>query len=174
MIVGDLRGSEETIAAEKRVEGRDHPRGGTVIIGERQDLLGQLDRRTIGPDVGTAETVDRLLRIADHEQEVVARGELRAEERIEDLPLGGIGVLRFVDEAGPVVLLQEATEAEALRGVAQRHLQAADELVEGDHRSVFEATGHITAKVFESRVQFGVRAHYQRLRGGLDRMKFHL
>ena len=40
---------------------------------------------------------------------MLIRGRLGAEERVEDLPLGGVRILGFVDQTGLVVLLEETT-----------------------------------------------------------------
>src|SRR5207245_10059019 len=56
----------------------------------------------VGTDVGAAETIDRLLRVADDEQ---LAGHVVGEQQ-QDLGLDGIGVLELVDEDADELRLQ--------------------------------------------------------------------
>ena len=97
--------------------------------------LGELDD---APRLGTAEGVDRLVGVADGDEVAAPAG-----EQLEELHLGGIGVLVLVDEqpARPLPLLTEQLRVvvelgdrlpDQLRGVVPRGVTAADRRESGD------------------------------------------
>ncbi len=67
-------------------------------------------------DVGTAESVNRLLRIADEDQRLA----LGIEGTAHDVPLHGVGVLELVDENDIEALPQAGPRHGATHGIAQR------------------------------------------------------
>ena len=73
-------------------------------------------------DVGAAEPVDRLLRIAD-------RDEVAVEDGGESTPLHGVGVLELVDHHQLVAAAQCGHGRRARDGMMHRVVQACDELV---------------------------------------------
>ena len=88
-----------------------------------------MKRAQVGPDVGPAERVDGLLRIA-HEHERPARTGLTEESR-EDLPLDGVRVLELVDEHD----LESISQGLADRGCPltdERVAQLGQHVVEAD------------------------------------------
>ena len=89
--------------------------------------------------VGALETVDRLLEVADHEQCPPAGvrrprpAEIFPRERIDDRPLVGVGILRFIDKdmVGPAVELVAHPFAHPRR--IEQAAGPADEIVEIGH-----------------------------------------
>ena len=82
-----LRGDEQTRAEPTRGPQRDH-------LGRGAAGLGELGREVEdSAHVGTAEAVDRLVRVADHGQVAAVAG-----DRLEKGDLTGVGVLVLVDE----------------------------------------------------------------------------
>ena len=84
--------------------------------------------------IGTAESVDRLLRIADEDQTL-----LTEERRLQHRPLRGVGVLELIDEHGVVAF------ANALRDRTRRSAfslypfgQARQHRVEGEHAAALD------------------------------------
>ena len=67
-----------------------------------------------------------------------------------------------------VALAALAAQVHNLPCDAQGHLQAADQLIERDHRGVLETTGHVLPKTVQFVVQLGFGAHHQGLRRSLD------
>ena len=88
--------------------------------------LGAAHGVEVGVDVGTAEAVDRLLRVADGDQPVTGEGAL------EDLPLQPVGVLELVDEDQPVALGELLGELDAVARVGEGRREVADEAVVAD------------------------------------------
>ena len=82
-------------AAEQNIDRLDQPWVRSVV-GAQGMALGRTvpGSLKVGEDVGSAERVDRLLRVADHEQGRPAV----CEHSAEDLVLNRIGVLEFVDQ----------------------------------------------------------------------------
>ena len=78
-------------------------------------------------DVGPAEGVDGLLRVADQDE----RRRLPAERPLHDLPLDGVGVLELVDEDDAMALAQAGARRGSGGGVAQRVPQPRQEVVVG-------------------------------------------
>ena len=76
-------------------------------------LSARVGRLEVGVDVGAAEGVDRLLRVADEDERRAAV----AERAAHDVPLDGVGVLELVDEHDAVALSQPRG-----RGLAARAL----------------------------------------------------
>ena len=76
--------------------------------------------------VGTAETEDRLLGVADGDQPVIGEGAL------EDLPLHAVGVLELVDEDHAVPGGELRRELDTVAGVIEGGSEVADEAVVAD------------------------------------------
>src|SRR5689334_12770029 len=100
-------------------------------------MVGRLQERR---DVGAAEPVDRLLRVADEEQAPRFRVDLvprsfagariaRAEQRGE-LDLNRIGVLELVDEDALVAVTQPRPGARTMARVAQQGAREYEQVVE--------------------------------------------
>ena len=92
----------ELRAAEQRVERVEQVGVAAPVARERGAMVGDLGGIEVGVDVGAAERVDRLLRVADEDERRVARRNAR--RRI--VPLDGVGVLELVDEHDVVARAQ--------------------------------------------------------------------
>ena len=88
-------------AVEHRVQGGEQGRIAAVVDRERRVVVGGARGVEVGDDVGPAERVDGLLRIADQHQRGVA-----VEGAAQDGPLDGVGVLELVDQHDPVARSQ--------------------------------------------------------------------
>ena len=99
-------------AAEQRVVGVDEALVAAPVDLERRALVGPVGRFEVGVDVGAAEGVDRLLRVADEDERRVAVPEGAA----HDVPLDGVGVLELVDEDDAVALSAAARPRPRRRG----------------------------------------------------------
>ena len=139
--LGDLDGREGFRAEEgalaravrkKAVEEGDQVFGGTIILVQSQLLLGLGHDLFVVVDVGAAEAVDGLLAVPDHDEElgVFIRWTV-AEGLFEDFPLFGVGVLRFVDEAGVEVRPNAGAERLTPDRVPERVQEVLDDRVEG-------------------------------------------
>ncbi len=168
--VGDgLRSEGDPV--EERVEGSHDGAVRSPVGGERaaQQARAWGHRVGIGRDVRAPERVDRLLRVADEDQ---PGAPVAAEERGEDVPLDGVGVLELVDErgteplaqrsdhrlgAGPVErvpqLREHVVEAQGARMATTTvdRLDAAPDQVRG------EALGRIGARLVDRRDEVEVR-----------------
>ena len=127
--------------AEHVVHELDDRTGRAVVAGEA--LWRCAERRTGAEergDVGASEPVDRLLRVADHEQPAGIRRELvpatvarvgfgRGEEGGE-VALDGVGVLELVEEEAGVAGAEAAPYVPAVLGVAQQRTRQHEEVVE--------------------------------------------
>ena len=102
----------ELRAAEQRVVGVDEALVAAPVDLERRALVGPVGRFEVGVDVGAAEGVDRLLRVADEDERRVAVPEGAA----HDVPLDGVGVLELVDEHDAVALAQALAPRPRRRG----------------------------------------------------------
>ncbi len=86
-------------------------------------------RVQIGVDVAAAKTVDRLLRIADHDEAAPGRGVFVAVDAIEDRVLLQVGILELVDQRDRPRREQTIGERNAA-SAAQTANDALDQLVE--------------------------------------------
>ena len=93
LLVGDL-GFAELLAGGQDVHGVDHS-GVGPLIGTERERGGRLLGGQVGVDVAATEGVDGLLGVAHQDERGAGPG---TEERLEDLPLDGVGVLELVDE----------------------------------------------------------------------------
>ena len=123
--------------AEQPVDHADHGHGRAPVGVEGVALFrpGIVTGGEIGEDVGAAKGVDRLLRIADHQQ---PQPRLRAGigvQRAENGVLGRVGILEFVDQGNRVGLAQGLGQTLAVRAVRRQRLcQPADHVVKADFR----------------------------------------
>ena len=125
--VDDDAGVAERRARQDRRETLEH--GGVGAPVAVQGLRGRVGAGAqVGGDVGAAEPVDRLLRVADEHECAVS-----VERGAQDVPLHGVGVLELVDHDDPV------PGADALRGggaggrVGERVAQQDQEVVVVEH-----------------------------------------
>ena len=97
----------------------------------------------VGVDVGVAELVDRLLRVADHEQAAGLRGVVwAAGDRGDDVELRRVGVLELVDEDDAVLLVQ----LRAHLVVVYEFLRQVDHVVELEHAGAAAGVGGFAHK----------------------------
>ncbi|ESS36622.1 hypothetical protein P355_2075 [Burkholderia cenocepacia KC-01] len=147
-------------------------------------------RGEIGMQVGRAETVDRLLRIADEKQRAARR-----EDPVEDRELQRIGILELVDQRGRIARAQrlgepwmrvqrviqvreqvieryDATRALALGQLAGRHVEPFGDQREparalrglGCGHGRFERVGHVEERMCGCRTAFFGRLRQRGLR----------
>ena len=118
----------ELRAVEQRVVGVDQPLVAAPVDRERGLGAGRPGGLDVRVDVGAAERVDRLLRVADeHERHLAV-----AERGAHDLPLHGVGVLELVDEHDAVARAQP--RGGHLAALAdERVVQAGQQVVVGHH-----------------------------------------
>ena len=81
----------------------------------------------VADDVGAAEGVDRLLRVADQDERRVA-----VEGGAQDVPLHRVGVLELVDEHHPVARPQPLAGGRARPRVGERGVQPGEHVVVGE------------------------------------------
>ena len=131
----------ELRAAEQRVVGVDEALVAAPVDLERRALVGPVGRLEVGVDVGAAEGVDRLLRVADEDERRAAV----AERAAHDVPLDGVGVLELVDE-DDAVALSEALRRGLAAGALERVVEAGEQVVVGHDRhlalAAFELVAH--------------------------------
>ena len=131
----------ELRAAEQRVVGVDEALVAAPVDLERRALVGPVGRFEVGVDVGAAEGVDRLLRVADEDERRAAV----AEGAAHDVPLDGVGVLELVDEHDAVALSQALGRGLAA-GALERVVEAGEQVVVGHDRhlalAAFELVAH--------------------------------
>ena len=102
-------------------------------------------------DIGAAESVDRLLRIADEDQTLVAE-----ERRLQHGPLRGVGVLELIDE-DRVVAIADTLRNGACGTTVRQHLlgEPRQHGVESEHAAAchlgLEARTHRHREVGERR-----------------------
>ena len=121
---------------EQAVEEGDEVLRRAVILVEAQLLLGLGDDLLVVVDVRAAETVDGLLPVADHDEQLgVGVRRAVAEGLLEDLPLLGVRVLGFIDQAGVEVRPDAGAELLAAHRVAEGVQQVLDDGVEGEQAS---------------------------------------
>ena len=118
----------ELRAAEERVVGVDQALVAAPVGRQRGLRARAASGVEVGVDVGAAERVDRLLRVADqHERDLAV-----AERGLHDLPLDGVGVLELVDEHDAVAGAQPCRgDGPAL--ARERVAQARQQVVVGHH-----------------------------------------
>jgi hypothetical protein len=100
------------------------------IPAELEPAVGRRARVQIGLDVAAAEPVDRLLRIADHDQAAAQDRTRLAVDAIEDRVLLQVGILELVDQRDRPCLEQAVGERRAAAAVQSAN-DALDQLVEG-------------------------------------------
>ena len=127
-------------AAEQRVVGVDEALVAAPVDLERRALVGPVGRFEVGVDVGAAEGVDGLLRVADEDERRVAVPE-GAEH---DVPLDGVGVLELVDEHDAVALSQALGRGLAA-GALERVVEAGEQVVVGHDRHLALALVELVA-----------------------------
>ncbi len=132
--VGDARVAEEGArpASHHGVHGRHEARVGAEVGGHGERVVGAT---CVGVDVhvGTAETVDGLLGIADQEQAMLGA----TEQRGEDLPLQVVGVLELVDERSAEAVAHRCHQLLAAQGAGQ----AAQQILIAQRPALLEALG---------------------------------
>ena len=94
---------------ENRVEGGKEAGGGTPVAGQGETLVfsNVCSGFQVGKDVGTPETVDRLLRVADEEERSIRVGI----DLPEDIVLDRVGILEFVDQGRPILAPEAGGES---------------------------------------------------------------
>ena len=118
-------------AAEHRVVGVDQPLVAAPVDRERRARVGRLGGVEVGVDVGAAERVDRLLRVADQHQRRAAA----AERAAQDVPLHGVGVLELVHEHDAIALSQPRGGRRAA-GTLERLVEPREQVVVAHHRQL--------------------------------------
>ncbi|AOG02868.1 putative ATP-dependent exodeoxyribonuclease domain protein (plasmid) [Bosea sp. RAC05] len=116
-----------------------------------------LARGDIGPDIGAAEAVDRLLWVTDEEQGAGPKGSRRPVTRAvdilsaeppEDFRLEGVGVLKLVDQDVGIAVGQRLTDSLV---VAQQVARGLDQVVEVQQRGV----ALVGTELLDQRLQLG-------------------
>ena len=105
---------------------------------QRPDLIRLPDRVQIAVDVGAAERVDGLLRVADHDQRGVP-----VEGAPDDLPLDRVGVLELVDEHHPIAIPESLGGLGAVLRVGERVAEPGEHVVIGEQPQVALPPGHL-------------------------------
>ncbi len=113
---------------------------GEEVVSARVQRLGPLSERLAGLvealRIGSLEAVDRLLEVADHEQGAAAllglgrAAEELLDQPLDDLPLGGVGVLRLVDQHVIDLAVELVAHPFAHSGLAEQAASPFDEVVE--------------------------------------------
>ena len=132
----------------------------------------------IDADVGAAEAVDRLLRIADDEQlarprpgaSPVRLGVVVGGEQQQDLGLQRIGVLELVDED----VLEARLEAPADAGVVAHEIARAEQQIEeveraGARLQLVVPIDRAAQLLLQERGEIGVRVQPELIESGLER-----
>ena len=120
---------------EYMVHGTDHAMARTEVGAQgMQAASGGLTGAQVGVDVGAAEGVDRLLRVADQEQTAVGAVVFNAVDALEDPVLHRVGVLEFVDQRHRELLADQGRQALAAIAL-QRRIQAQQHVVEAHFRA---------------------------------------
>ena len=114
-------------AVEERVEGVDQPLVAAPVRRQRRLGDGAVGGAEVGVDVGSAEGVHRLLRVADEDQRRLSL----AEGAPHDLPLDRVGVLELVDERNAVLLAQLRAGGGAVLLVGERVPEPGEQVVVG-------------------------------------------
>ena len=128
LVVGDVGVTKGILRVENRVLRPDQARDRTVIRAQGGDT--QIRRPLgvpVGVDIGSAKSVNRLLRIAD--QKHCRAG--ASEDEAKDIPLQGVRVLKLVDEGRPVALAQKPPQMRPPEGVGKGAVQVGREVVVG-------------------------------------------
>ena len=103
----------------QRLQRAQHRRSRAEVLVQHRRLLRHLLGLQVGVDVATAETVDRLLGVADQEQRrrQAEFAHLRriAEHGVEDAPLAIVGVLELIDQRDAVLRTQLPDQRQPLR-----------------------------------------------------------
>ena len=145
-----LRGECRLRIAIQGVDAGQQRRPRTEVVAQRRCRLGHLGGGKIGVHVAAAETVDRLLGVADQKQSGVAAR--LAEHRVEDRPLARVGVLELVDQGNAVLRAQLAGERRTVRRI-QRIGHAFDQVVVGLQAALLLEGCQSRARVLADAVQ---------------------
>ncbi|MNO55632.1 hypothetical protein D3C76_461250 [compost metagenome] len=157
---------------EHLIDRRDHGLAGAIVgVQAVQPTCGRPSCRQVGVDIGAAEGVDRLLRIANHEQAGFRAVLGDAVDALEDPVLDRIGVLEFIDQRYRKLLTDDTGQALACLA-GQGVLQAQEHVVEAHFGTSplfhFEARRDPRCGVFEQagfRADQGLQLLLQRLHG---------
>ncbi|MND57657.1 hypothetical protein D3C80_487910 [compost metagenome] len=110
----------------------DHRLGGTKVGSQRVMTASRgLTRLQVGVNVSATEGIDRLFRVADHEQATVIQVVGNAVDGFKDPVLNRIGVLEFIDQSDRVLFangLGQTLTGRALQGL----VKAIEQVVETD------------------------------------------
>lgn len=132
-----LEATEQGVVKEG-VELVDERFFGTEIGAEGAAVGGLCAGGEVCLDVGTAEAIDGLFGVADHNQAVLlglcgwVGGALSGEEFLENGELTLVGILKFIDEGGAVALAEDFGK---IGLEAQGTFEACDHVVEGEEAS---------------------------------------
>ena len=143
--MGAHRADHDLFVAELRAAPEDVQPGHQGVIAapvgaERSDLIRLPDRVQVAVDVGAAERVDGLLRVADHDQRGVP-----VEGAADDLPLDRVGVLELVDEHHAIAIPESLGGLGAVLWVGERVAQPGEHVVIGEQPQVTLPPGHLGA-----------------------------
>ena len=117
----------QVAVAEHPVDGFDHVGRASEILREGVLVVRGFFRLKIGVDVGAAESVDGLLRVADHVEKIAAA---RGEALVENAELEPVGVLEFVYENGRILRPDRFRQTVVL---LKRRIEIPNDVVVGDH-----------------------------------------
>jgi len=149
---GDTRIDEGALARLRvqRVDGCEQRRPRTEVVRQRRRFDRVAARGEVGVHVAAAETVDRLLGIADQKQ--CRLGTAAAEHAVEDLPLAHVGVLELVHQRHRVLRAQVARQRIATWTI-ERIGDAIDQVVVRLHPALPLEHGQARARVVAHAVQ---------------------
>ena len=100
-MVLDFREDKGFLCLDKKaIDRRQEWPFGTPVRDQRKRSVRYFGRFEISEDIGSAESVDRLLRITNEEKTVI----LEAEDGSKDLVLCWIGILKLIDQSRRVFL----------------------------------------------------------------------
>ena len=107
-----------------------HPCVGAIVAVQREVVVRTPGGRKVCVQVGAAEPVDRLAWVPDHDEPGAP-----VEGVLEDLPLGGTGVLEFINHHQVVACRQDARGELPGDGIGQGHEYSLHHVVVAVHRA---------------------------------------
>ena len=118
----------------QRLQRAQHRRSRAEVLVQHRRLLRHLLGLQVGVDITAAETIDRLLGIADQEQRrrqaQLAHLRRITEHGVEDAPLAVVGILELIDQCDAVLRPQLPDQRQSLR-TFQGERYAIDQIVVG-------------------------------------------
>ena len=113
-----------------------------AVLEQAKAAIGLSGRLAVGLQLPAAEAVDRLLGIAHHHQQVPAG--LLGKGPLEDSPLDRVGVLKLIDQGGPVAAGDRLQQGRGLAGLRPR-IELLEQLAEADLTTALPAALQLRA-----------------------------